>query len=87
MKKLRWLNQNLSISIPVFLVLGLAAGLLFPVQGLSVLIAPLTLLMVYPMMVGLKPKQLLESGKVSMQYRAKMNKIMLIPLFAIDLSK
>lgn len=62
MKKLRWLNQNLSLSIPVFLVLGLIAGLLFPVQGLSVLIAPLTLLMVYPMMVGLRPKQAARVG-------------------------
>ena len=60
MQKLRWLNKNLAVSIPAFLLLGRLTGLLWPMQWLGVLIAPLTLLMVYPMMVGLQPKQLLQ---------------------------
>lgn len=87
MQKLAWLNKNLSISIPVFLILGLVAGVLFPVSGLSMLITPLTLLMVYPMMVGLKPKQLLESGHGSVQFWAMLINFLIIPFVAFGLGK
>ncbi|MFW8564829.1 arsenic resistance protein [Orrella sp. 11846] len=87
MKTLRWLNKNLSISIPVFLVLGLMVGLLFPVQWLGALIAPLTLLMVYPMMVWLRPKQLLESGHGSVQLWAIMINFLVIPFVAFGLGR
>lgn len=87
MNRLRWLNKNLSISIPVFLVLGLVVGLLFPVQWLGTLIAPLTLLMVYPMMVGLRPKQLLESGHGSVQLWAMAINFLVIPFVAFGLGK
>lgn len=87
MKKLRWLNKNLSVSIPIFLVLGLLTGMLFPVEQLSVLIAPLTLLMVYPMMVGLRPKQLLESGHGSVQFWAMFINFLVIPFIAFGLGR
>lgn len=46
MKGILWLSKNLSLSIPLFLVLGLFASLTVPTQELGVLIAPLTLLMI-----------------------------------------
>lgn len=87
MQKLRWLNKNLAVSIPVFLLLGLLTGLLWPMQWLGVLIAPLTLLMVYPMMVGLQPKQLLQKGDGTVQFWATGINFILIPLIAFVLGK
>ena len=59
MKYLTWLSKNLSLSIPLFLILGLIAGQVFQTDSMKMLITPLTLLMVYPMMVGVKLRQLL----------------------------
>lgn len=87
MKYMRWLSKNLSLSIPLFLLLGLAAGLTLPTENLSVLIAPLTLLMVYPMMVGVKPKQLLVGGDNAVQIWAIAINFMFIPLIAFLLGR
>lgn len=78
----RWLSKNLSLSIPIFLILGLITSISLPTDSLSLLIAPLTLLMVYPMMVNLKPKQLLDSGHGSVQFWALVINFLLIPLVA-----
>lgn len=67
MKTVNWLSKNLSLSIPLFLILGFITGLITNSQPLAILIAPLTLLMVYPMMVGVKPKQLLHPGNNAVQ--------------------
>lgn len=82
MQQLRWLNKNLSLSIPIFLVLGLVAGLSAPTQTLQVLITPLTLLMVYPMMVGLRPRELLSRGNNQVQWVAILINFLAIPLTA-----
>ncbi len=87
MKYITWLSKNLSLSIPIFLLLGLAAGLTLPTDNLSVLIAPLTLLMVYPMMVGIKPKQLLVGGDNAVQIWAIVINFMFIPAVAFALGR
>ncbi len=87
MKYITWLSKNLSLSIPLFLLLGLAAGLTLPTDNLSVLIAPLTLLMVYPMMVGIKPKQLLVGGDNAVQIWAIVINFMFIPVVAFALGR
>ncbi|MDM7857609.1 arsenic resistance protein [Thiopseudomonas acetoxidans] len=87
MKVARWLSQNLSLSIPLFLLLGLVAGFWLPSANLSVLITPLTLLMVYPMMVNIKPKQLLESGHGSVQFWALVINFLFIPFVAFILGR
>lgn len=85
MKYARWLNKNLSLSIPIFLLLGLLFGVVFPGEGLGLLITPLTLLMVYPMMVNIKPRQLLDSGHGSVQFWALLINFLVIPFVAYGL--
>lgn len=87
MKYITWLSKNLSLSIPLFLLLGLATGLTLPTAHLSMLIAPLTLLMVYPMMVGVKPKQLLVGGDNAVQGWAIAINFILIPAAAFALGR
>lgn len=87
MKYIIWLSKNLSLSIPLFLLLGLAVGLSAPTEQLSILIAPLTILMVYPMMVGVKPKQLLVPSGNAVQLWALAINFMFIPFVAYALGR
>ncbi|WP_205342283.1 arsenic resistance protein [Denitrificimonas caeni] len=87
MKYITWLSKNLSLSIPLFLLLGLVAGLALQTESLSVLIAPLTILMVYPMMVGIKPKQLLVGGDNAVQLWAIAINFLFIPFVAYMLGR
>ena len=87
MKGILWLSKNLSLSIPLFLVLGLFASLTMPTQELGVLIAPLTLLMIYPMMVGVKPQQLLAPGGNAVQWWAVGINFLCIPFVAYGLGR
>ena len=56
---LEWLKANLIWSIPAAMLLGLAFGALTEPAFLKSLILPLTLLMVYPMMVNLQIRKVL----------------------------
>ena len=85
MKLARWLNKNLSLSIPLFLLLGLLVARFLPELKLQSLITPLTLLMVYPMMVNIKPRQLLDSGHGAVQIWALLINFLLIPFVAYGL--
>lgn len=87
MKYITWLSKNLSLSIPLFLLLGLMVGLTFSADTLSMLIAPFTILMVYPMMVGVKPKQLLVPGGNAVQLWALAINFMFIPFVAFVLGR
>ena len=55
LKLLSLLSKYLILAIPGVMLLGFAFGLLVPSAWLKSLIVPLTFLMVYPMMVSLKP--------------------------------
>lgn len=81
------LTKNLSIAIPVALAMGLVFGLLFPADGLRALIVPLTFLMVFPMMVGLKLGQLAERGGARLQLTAQALNFAVIPFVAYLLGK
>lgn len=87
MKIIGWLSKNLSLSIPIFLLLGFATGLSINSEPLALLIAPLTLLMVYPMMVGVKPKQLLHPGNNAVQVWALFINFAIIPFVAYGLGR
>lgn len=58
-KSLAWLGglgKRLVYLIPASMLLGLGAGYLFDLSGLSILVLPMTMLMVYPMLIGFKPR-------------------------------
>ena len=52
--------ENLTYTIPLFLIMGLIAGSITDLSGLKILIIPMTFLMVYPMMVNIDFKKFLE---------------------------
>ena len=85
MKFITGLSKNLSLSIPLFLVLGLVASLALPTQSLIVLITPFTLLMIYPMMVGVKVQQLVAPGNNAVQLWAIGINFLCIPFIAYGL--
>lgn len=87
MQWLTWLNKNLSLSIPIVLVLGFITGLITDSSPLKLLITPLTLLMVYPMMVGVRMKQLFQSGGAAVQWWAILINFVAIPAIAYGLGR
>ncbi|HEY0877835.1 MAG TPA: bile acid:sodium symporter [Zeimonas sp.] len=87
MKLLARLTKNLAVAIPVVMLLGLVYGLVAPSAWLRVLIVPLTLLMVYPMMVGLQLRQLLEGGDLRAQWIAQAINFGVIPFAALAIGR
>jgi len=81
-KPLAHLTKNLALAIPVTMLLGLLYGLVAPSAWLRMLIVPLTLLMVYPMMVGLQLRQLLQGGDLRAQWLAQAINFGVIPFVA-----
>ncbi len=87
MRFLAVITRHLTIAIPVTMLLGLIFGLSAPVGWLKSLIVPLTLLMVYPMMVNLNMRQLFEGGDTSAQLLAQAINFTVIPLAAYVLGR
>jgi ACR3 family arsenite efflux pump ArsB len=87
MKLLARLTKNLALAIPVAMLLGLLYGLVAPSAWLRVLIVPLTLLMVYPMMVGLQLRQLLQGGDLRAQWMAQAINFGVIPFVAYAIGR
>lgn len=54
------LSKHLVVLIPLSMVSGLAAGLLFDLSAAKALILPMTMLMVYPMLVNFRPTEALD---------------------------
>lgn len=54
---LKGLSQHLVVWVPAAMVLGLGAGLVVDLSSLKVLVLPLTMLMVYPMLVNFRPAE------------------------------
>ncbi|HSH49843.1 MAG TPA: bile acid:sodium symporter [Halomonas sp.] len=81
------MTRNLTLAIPMAMLIGLAYGLVAPTDWLRSLIVPLTLLMVYPMMVNLKLRKLLEGGDVKAQLLAQGINFAIIPFVAFGLGR
>lgn len=87
MSLLSYMTRNLTLAIPVAMLLGLVYGLVGPTGWLQALIVPLTLLMVYPMMVNLKLRKLFEGGDVKAQLLAQVINFGVIPFVALALGR
>jgi len=85
MQLIRLVTGNLVRAIPVAMLAGLLFGLLMPTGWLRSLIVPLTFLMVYPMMVGLKISQLAERGDGRVQLLTQAINFGVIPFVAYGL--
>ncbi|VGO22378.1 bile acid:sodium symporter [Pontiella sulfatireligans] len=84
---LRNIQKRLIIAIPAIMLLGFAAGLLWNPAPLKQWIVPLTFLMVYPMMVNLQLKKVIEGGDGKVQLVTQLLNFTIIPLFAFLLGK
>jgi len=81
------LNKNLILAIPLLMILGFVVGLYFPAANLKSLILPFTFLMVYPMMVTLKLRKVLEGGDGKAQLLTQLINFAIIPFVAFAAGK
>ena len=79
------LNKNLVTAIPVMMAAGFAFGVVADAGFLKSLIIPFTFLMVYPMMVTLKLKKVLEGGDGKAQLFTQLINFTVIPFVAFGL--
>ena len=83
MKYLSVLQQNLIIVIPITMILGFLFGVNTGDVGiLKGMILPLTFLMVYPMMVNLQLKKIVEGGDTKVQVVTQVINFAIVPFIA-----
>lgn len=76
------ISKNLTLAIPVTMLLGFVYGMLIDPIFLKNLIIPFTFLMVYPMMVTLKVRSVLEGGDAKAQLLTQAINFLIIPFVA-----
>lgn len=79
------LQKRLVIVVPIVMVLGLMFGIQMDVSFLKGGIMPLTFLMVYPMMVNLQLKKVIEGGDAKVQIVAQILNFLVTPFLAFGL--
>jgi ACR3 family arsenite transporter len=79
------LKQNLPLSLTLVILLGSMIGLLSSVQWFSKLIIPLTIMMIYPMMITIDVKHLLTRHDLSIYFGAFLVNFIFIPLLGFFL--
>ena len=84
---LGWLKANLTWSIPAAMLLGLAFGAVTKPDFLKSLILPLTLLMVYPMMVNLQLKKVLSGHDYKLQLTVLFINFGIVPFVAFGIGR
>jgi len=84
---LQRLNRHLILAIPVMMIAGFVCGYAWDAHGLKRLILPFTFLMVYPMMVTLKIRELFRGGDLKAQLLTQTLNFTIIPLTAYFLGR
>ncbi len=79
---LQKITKNLTLAIPAMMVLGFLFGILTNAGWLRDMIIPFTFLMVYPMMVTLKIRQVFQGGDTKAQLIAQFVNFAIIPFLA-----
>lgn len=82
LRKINYIKRNLSWLIPLAMAAGLIYGYWDNPQYLKVLIIPLTILMIYPMMVGLNLKSVLGELDWKLQGSTQIVNFLVIPFAA-----
>jgi ACR3 family arsenite efflux pump ArsB len=81
------INKNLVLAIPAMMLAGFAFGALTDAGFLKELVIPFTFLMVYPMMVTLKLKKVLEGGDGRAQLLTQLINFTVVPFIAFGLGR
>jgi len=84
---LSWNKKNLTITIPLAMVIGIAFGYFFDASGFRQLILPVTLLMIYPMMVTIELKKILSRCDLRLQLTTQAVNFILLPLLGFFLGR
>ena len=87
LKKLDFFRKNLVWNIPLAMLLGLAVGYLFEVGFLKAAILPLTILMIYPMMVTLNFRSVFSGCNYRLEAFTQAINFVWIPLVAFLLGR
>lgn len=86
-KSLTFLKKKLAWSIIAFMLLGLLVGSLMNVKGLKQTIIPLTIMMVYPMMVPLNIKSVFSKCDTKTQALTQLINFAIVPLVAYGIGR
>lgn len=81
------INRNLVLAIPATMLAGFVCGLLVDPAFMKSLIIPFTFLMVYPMMVTLKIRSVLEGGDTQAQLMTQAINFLVIPFVAYGIGR
>ncbi len=85
-KFLQTISKNPVLAIPATMALGFACGLVGDMAWLKSLIMPFTFLMVYPMMVTLKVREVFSGGDVKAQVITQLVNFAVVPFLAYGVS-
>lgn len=79
MRPLFYVQKKLSLAIPIVMILGIVYGYLFDASPLKRGIIPVTILMVYPMMVTMNFKKLFSKGDGKVLWVSQLINFLLFP--------
>lgn len=77
-----WPSKNVAKAIPLILLAGFAAGLLTDTSPMKNLILPVTVLMIYPTMIGFKLGEVLNLSQSKLVITAMVINFVVIPVLA-----
>ncbi|MDA8229200.1 MAG: arsenic resistance protein [Desulfitobacterium hafniense] len=77
-----WPSRNIALAIPIVLLLGFLTGLVFDTSGLKKFILPITVLMIYPTMIGFKPKEVLNLSQGKLMASIFLLNFIVVPAVA-----
>jgi ACR3 family arsenite efflux pump ArsB/CBS domain-containing protein len=86
-KLLSTIQKNLIWAVPISMILGFITGISTDPSPLKSLILPFTFLMVYPMMVNLPLKKIVEGGDTKVQVTTQLINFALIPFVAFGIGR
>ena len=81
------IKKNLIIAIPIAMALGLLTGSLISPQFLKISILPLTILMIYPMMVSLNLGSVFSRCDLKLQGTTQLINLIVFPLLAFGIGQ
>ncbi len=75
-------SKNISLTIPIVLLLGFLTGMVTDTTALKQLILPITMLMIFPTMIGFKPKEILNLSHGKLSVTVMLLNFLFIPALA-----
>lgn len=87
MAKIKLLSNSMIINILIFMVLGFIYGIFFDPTPLKILVLPLTILMIYPMMVTLNVREVFAKCSLTLQLITQLINFLIVPMLGFFIGK